>query len=64
MTDDHGHGIRLGENVFINYNGTMLDGGLITIGETGIKGIWQKKTYIWHQSPVTRFWTDCAVWLR
>ena len=29
---DHGHGIRLGENVFINYNGTMLDGGLITIG--------------------------------
>ena len=31
MTDDHGHGIRLGENVFINYNGTMLDGGLITI---------------------------------
>ena len=30
---DHGHGIRLGENVFINYNGTMLDGGLITIGD-------------------------------
>ena len=29
---DHGHGIKLGENVFINYNGTMLDGGLITIG--------------------------------
>ena len=25
---DHGHGIRLGENIFINYNGTMLDGGL------------------------------------
>ena len=23
---------KLGENVFINYNGTMLDGGLITIG--------------------------------
>ena len=39
MTDDHGHGIRLGENVFINYNGTMLDGGLITIGETGVKRI-------------------------
>ena len=29
---DHGHGIRLGENVFINYNCTMLDGGIITIG--------------------------------
>ena len=39
MTDGHGHGIRLGENVFINYNGTMLDGGLITIGETGVKRI-------------------------
>ena len=29
---DHGHGIKLGKNVFINYNGTMLDGGIITIG--------------------------------
>ena len=29
---DHGHGIKLGENVFINYNGTMLDGGIISIG--------------------------------
>ena len=29
---DHGHGIRLGEGVFVNYGGTMLDGGLITIG--------------------------------
>lgn len=29
---DHGHGIKLGENVFVNYNATMLDGGLITIG--------------------------------
>lgn len=29
---DHGHGIRLGENVFVNYNATMLDGGFITIG--------------------------------
>ena len=29
---DHGHGIKLGENVFVNYNGTMLDGGMITIG--------------------------------
>ena len=61
---DHGHGIRLGENVFINYNGTMLDGGLITIGETGVKRIWQRKTYIWHQSRVMRYLTACAVWLR
>ena len=30
---DHGYGIRLGENVFINYNATMLDGGMITIGD-------------------------------
>ncbi len=29
---DHGHGIRIGEGVFVNYNATMLDGGLITIG--------------------------------
>lgn len=29
---DHGHGIHLGENVFINYNATFLDGGYITIG--------------------------------
>lgn len=29
---DHGHGIKLGEGVFINYGATMLDGGLITIG--------------------------------
>ncbi len=29
---DHGNGIRLGENVFINYNATFLDGGLVTIG--------------------------------
>ena len=29
---DHGHGIRLEENVFINYGATMLDGGWITIG--------------------------------
>ena len=25
---DHGHGILLGENVFINYNATMLDSAL------------------------------------
>lgn len=29
---DHGHGIKIGENVFINYNATMLDGGIISIG--------------------------------
>lgn len=29
---DHGHGISLGENVFVNYNATMLDGGRIMIG--------------------------------
>ena len=29
---DHGHGIVIGENVFINYNATMLDGGMIVIG--------------------------------
>lgn len=30
---DHGHGIVLGENVFVNYNATFLDGGLIRIGD-------------------------------
>ena len=30
---DHGHGIILGENVFINYNATMLDSGYIRIGK-------------------------------
>ena len=29
---DHGHGIRLGEDVFINADCVLLDGGLITIG--------------------------------
>lgn len=29
---DHGHGIILGENVFVNYNAVMLDGGFIRIG--------------------------------
>jgi maltose O-acetyltransferase len=29
---DHGSGIRLGTNVFINYNCTFLDGAYITIG--------------------------------
>jgi acetyltransferase-like isoleucine patch superfamily enzyme len=33
------HGIKLGENVFINYNGTMLDGGLITIGRNTQVGL-------------------------
>ncbi|MCQ2974100.1 MAG: sugar O-acetyltransferase [Bacteroidales bacterium] len=35
---DHGHGIHLGENVFINYYATMLDGGIITIGNNTIIG--------------------------
>lgn len=30
---DHGSGVRMGENVFINYNVTFLDGGCITIGD-------------------------------
>jgi len=30
---DHGSGVRLGENVFINGNCTFLDGGYITIGD-------------------------------
>lgn len=30
---DHGTGIVLGENVFINYNAVMLDGGCIRIGK-------------------------------
>ena len=30
---DHGTGIILGENVFINYNATMLDSGFIRIGK-------------------------------
>ena len=29
---DHGHGLRIGEHVFINAGCTFLDGGLITIG--------------------------------
>ncbi len=29
---DHGTGIIIGENVFINYNAVMLDGGYIRIG--------------------------------
>ena len=29
---DHGHGIIIGEETFINYNCTMLDGGYISIG--------------------------------
>lgn len=30
---DHGNGITVGRNVFVNYNCTMLDGGRITIGD-------------------------------
>ena len=28
---DHGNGLKIGRNVFVNYNCTMLDGGLITL---------------------------------
>lgn len=30
---DHGHGILLGEHVFLNYNCVLLDGGYIRIGK-------------------------------
>ena len=35
---DHGHGIHLGENVFINNRWTFLDGALITIGDYTLIG--------------------------
>ncbi len=35
---DHGNGIVLGEGVFINYNCTFLDGGLISIGKHTLIG--------------------------
>lgn len=35
---DHGHGIRLGENVFINTNCVFLDGAYITIGDYTLIG--------------------------
>lgn len=35
---DHGDGIRLGENVFVNANCTFLDGGYITIGANTLVG--------------------------
>ena len=35
---DHGHGIHLGENVFINNSCTFLDGALITIGDYTLIG--------------------------
>ena len=35
---DHGHGIKVGENVFINYGATMLDEALITIGDRTLIG--------------------------
>lgn len=35
---DHGHGIRLGEHVFVNANCTFLDGGYITIGSHTLIG--------------------------
>lgn len=35
---DHGHGIRLGEHVFVNGNCTFLDGAYITIGNHTLVG--------------------------
>ena len=35
---DHGHGIRLGEHVFVNGKCTFLDGGFITIGAHTLVG--------------------------
>lgn len=35
---DHGHGIELGENVFVNMNCTFLDGGMIKIGDHSLIG--------------------------
>ncbi len=35
---DHGNGIRLGSNVFINTNCSFLDGGFITIGDNTLIG--------------------------
>lgn len=35
---DHGHGIRLGEHVFVNANCTFLDGAFITIGSHTLIG--------------------------
>ena len=35
---DHGNGIKIGRNVFVNYNVTMLDGGMITIGDNCLIG--------------------------
>lgn len=44
---DHGHGIHLGENVIININAVMLDGGDITIGDHTLIG------------PNCAFYTSC-----
>lgn len=35
---DHGHGIKLGANVFINAGCTFLDGAFVTIGEYTLVG--------------------------
>lgn len=35
---DHGHGIRLGQHVFVNANCTFLDGAYITIGDHTLIG--------------------------
>ncbi|MGN0230479.1 MAG: sugar O-acetyltransferase [Muribaculaceae bacterium] len=35
---DHGNGLHIGENVFVNYNAMMLDAGDITIGARTLIG--------------------------
>jgi len=35
---DHGHGITLGKNVFVNHNCVMLDGGEIIVGNNVLIG--------------------------
>ena len=38
ITCDHGHGIRLGEHVFVNSDCIFLDSGLITVGDYTLIG--------------------------
>ena len=55
---DHGNGITMGRNVFVNYNCVMLDGGRITIGDNVLIG------------PTARYtrrsirWTTCRAAVR
>ena len=41
---DHGHGIRLGEHVFVNAGCTFLDGAYITIGDYTLIALTYKYT--------------------